>query len=121
MLRLSLRNVLAHKLRFFMTTFAVVMGVGFVVGSFVVTDTIRGSVDQLFEEIIGRVDVSVRAETSLDDAGGSFQVARGRIPGDLVEDIRAVEGVEAAEGSVGGYAHPVRSAGRGVGKEWVRW
>ncbi len=48
-LRLSLRTLLAHKGRFAMTTFAVVVGVGFVVGSFVVTDTLRRSVDELFE------------------------------------------------------------------------
>ena len=35
MLRLSLRNALDHKVRFLLTTLAVVMGVGFVVGSFV--------------------------------------------------------------------------------------
>ena len=41
MLRLSIRGILAHKLRFALTTFAVVMGVGFVVGAFVVTDSLR--------------------------------------------------------------------------------
>ena len=32
-----------------------------VVGSFVVTDSLRRSVDQLFEDITGGIDVSVRA------------------------------------------------------------
>jgi putative ABC transport system permease protein len=108
MLRLSLRNALSHKLRFLMTTFAVVMGVGFVVGSFVVTDSLRRSVDQLFEDITGGIDVSVRAETSLGlGGGGNTPVARGRVPDSLVDDVREVEGVEAAEGSVGGYAQLV--------------
>ena len=108
MLRLSLRNVVAHKLRFFLTTFAVVMGVGFVVGSFVVTDSLRRSVDQLFEDITGGVDVSVRAETSLGlGGGGNTPVARGRVPASLVEVVREVDGVEAAEGGVGGYAQLV--------------
>ena len=43
MLRLTFRNVWAHKLRFLLTTFAVVMGVGFVVGSFIVTDSLKMS------------------------------------------------------------------------------
>jgi putative ABC transport system permease protein len=101
-LRYGLRNALAHKVRFLMTTLAVVMGVGFVVGSFVVTDSLRRSVDQLFTEVTAGVDVSVRAETNLGVAGGT--AVRGRVPESLVDDVRAVEGVAVAEGSVGGYA-----------------
>ena len=63
MLRLSLRSVLAHKLRFLLTTLAVVTGVAFVVGAFVVTDSLRASVDDLFANISRGVDVSVRAST----------------------------------------------------------
>ena len=37
MLRLTLRNLAANKARFMMTTFAVVLGVGFVVSSFVLS------------------------------------------------------------------------------------
>jgi putative ABC transport system permease protein len=101
-LRYGLRNALAHKVRFLMTTLAVVMGVGFVVGSFVVTDSLRRSVDQLFTDVTAGVDVSVRAETNLGVAGGT--AVRGRVPEALVDDVRAVEGVAVAEGSVGGYA-----------------
>ncbi|MGK2950391.1 MAG: ABC transporter permease [Acidimicrobiales bacterium] len=106
MLRLSLRNALAHKLRFLMTTFAVVMGVGFVVGSFVVSDTLRRSVDQLFTDITAGTDVSVRAESSLGSAG-SATIERGRVPSELLEVVRSVDGVAAAEVTVGGYAQLV--------------
>ena len=102
MLRLSLRTVWAHKLRFLMTTFAVVMGVGFVVGSFVVTDSLRRSIDQLFSDVTGGIDVSVRAQTEL--GGGGMASARGRIPASLADTVRAVDGVAAAEATVGGYA-----------------
>ena len=105
MLRLSLRNALDHKVRFLLTTLAVVMGVGFVVGSFVVTDSLQRSIDQLFRDITAGVDVSVRAETNLDS--GQAPAARGRVPADLVEEIRQVEGVDAAEASFGGYAQLV--------------
>lgn len=112
MFHLSLRNVLAHKLRFLLTTFAVVMGVGFVVGSFVVTDSLHRSVDQLFEDVTGGVDVSVRARTSLGEGGVTNPGGRGRVPATLVETVRDVEGVEAAEGSVGGYAQLVDLQGK---------
>jgi len=110
-LRLSLRNAWDHRLRFLMTTFAVVIGVGFVVGSFVVTDSIRASVDQLFADITSGTDVSVRAETNLDLTASA---ARGRVPASLVDSVREVDGVEAAEGSVGGYAQLVDLDNQGV-------
>ena len=48
-LRLTFRNLAASKLRFLLTSFAVLMGVSFVVSSFVLTDglieTFDGVVD----------------------------------------------------------------------------
>lgn len=103
MFRLGLRNTLAHKARFLLTTLAVVMGVGFVVGSFVVTDSLSGSVDQLFADITRGTDVSVRATTELDESVMSGS-ARGRIEAGLLPIVEAIEGVAAAEGQLGGYA-----------------
>src|SRR5688572_7552636 len=88
------------------------MGVGFVVGSFVVTDSLQRSIDQLFADITAGVDVSVRAETNLES--GQAPAARGRVPADLVEEIRAVEGVDVAEVSFGGYAQLVDLEGEPV-------
>lgn len=99
MVRLAIRGLLAHKLRFAMTTFAVVMGVGFVVGSFVVTDSLRRSIDSLLTDATAGVDVSVRAESEL-----GATVARARVPEELEAVVAAVDGVEVAAGSVGGYA-----------------
>jgi putative ABC transport system permease protein len=102
MLKLSLRGLLAHKLRFVTTTFAVVLGVAFVVGALVVTDTLRSSVGELFSSINEGIDISVRAETNL--SGGGGPASRGRVPEDLVEVVRTVDGVASAEGVVSGYA-----------------
>ncbi|HKY15160.1 MAG TPA: FtsX-like permease family protein, partial [Microthrixaceae bacterium] len=103
MLKLSIRTLLANKGRFLMTTFAVVLGVAFVVGSFVVTDTVRVAFDGLFTEIQGGSDVTVRAQSDLDSGGGG-PAARGRIPDTLVEVVEGVDGVASAQGSVTGYA-----------------
>ena len=40
MLRVTLRNLLARKLRLAMSGFAIVLGVAFVAGSFIFTDTL---------------------------------------------------------------------------------
>lgn len=114
MLRLSVRGVLAHKLRFLLTTFAVVMGVGFVVGAFVVTDSLRASVGDLFANISRGIDVSVRATTGLGEGGSDVASTRGRVPEELLETVRQVEGVEAAQGSISGYAQLLDEQGEPV-------
>ena len=103
MLRLSFRSILAHKLRFLLTTLAVVTGVAFIVGAFVVTDSLRASVNDLFANINKGVDVSVRASTPI-GGGTSVGLSRGRVSGDLVDVVRQVDGVAVAEGTIGGYA-----------------
>lgn len=114
MFRLSLRNVLAHKVRFALTTLAVVVGVGFVVGSFVVTDSLRGSVGQLFDEVTRGVDVAVRATSATKGSVMEGTAVRGRVDSALVGDLRRVKGVAAAEGQVGGYAQLLDRDGKPV-------
>ena len=109
MLRLSIRQLLAHKIRFAMTSFAVVLGVSFVVGSLVVTDTVRRSFDTLFTEITAGVDLQLRSEAPFDDQ--SFTGTREPMPAELVDLVGAVEGVEVVEGGVGGTAQPVAPDG----------
>ena len=50
MTRMALRGLLARKLRTALTGFAVVIGVAFVAGSFIFTDTINASFDELFKQ-----------------------------------------------------------------------
>jgi putative ABC transport system permease protein len=112
MVRLTIRTLLAHKARLAMTTLAVVMGVGFVVGSFVVTDSLRRSVDTLFTEITGGTDVSVRAKSDLDVNMTSGAGMRGRVPVSLVDQVRRIDGVQAAQPSVAGYAQLIDREGK---------
>ncbi len=60
MLRLTLRNLNAFKVRLALTTFAVVLGVSFVVSSFVLTDGFRKSFSTLSSDIVADVDFEVR-------------------------------------------------------------
>jgi ABC-type sulfate/molybdate transport systems ATPase subunit len=64
MLKLSVRNLTHNKLRFSLTTFAVLLGVSFVVASFVLTDGLARTFDTLVEEATSEVDVEVRAATT---------------------------------------------------------
>ncbi len=98
MLRLTLRGLFAHKLRFLLTAIAVVLGVAFVTGTLVFTDTVRKTFDELFASVYDGTDAFVRSSNELDSDFGPAQ--RERIPESTIDAVRAVDGVKAAEASV---------------------
>ena len=50
MLRVSLRNIAAHKLRLVLSVLAVVLGTAFVTGSLVFTSTLKSTFDGLVDQ-----------------------------------------------------------------------
>jgi putative ABC transport system permease protein len=98
MLRLTLRGLLEHKIRFFLTTFAVVIGVGFVVGTLVLTDSVRVQFNQLFTDINQGIDLQVRGTSQFEQ--GAFGTTP-PVPESLLATTRALPGVESAGGSAG--------------------
>ena len=82
MLRVSLRNIAAHKLRLLLSVLAVVLGTAFVTGSLVFTSTLKSTFDGLLEQ--GTADLSVMIEPEDPrGAGVPFEVADrlGEMPG----------------------------------------
>ena len=65
MLRLSLRNLLVNKLRLLLTVTAVTVGVAFVSGTFVLSDTMVRAFDELYQGLTSGTDVVVRATRRL--------------------------------------------------------
>jgi len=98
MLRATVKSLLARKLRLALSAFAIVLGVAFVAGSYVFTDTI----DQTFEEIFAETtaDIVVRPAQSgagnLDFTGGDART----IEPAVLDDIAAVDGVDRVDGYV---------------------
>ena len=92
MLKLSIRSLTNNKLRFSLTTFAVILGVSFVVASFVLTDGLTRTFNTIVEDANEEVDVEVRAMR---------RVRRDRLrdrPIDegLLEVVQGVDGVREA-------------------------
>ncbi|MGD1052985.1 MAG: FtsX-like permease family protein [Candidatus Dormibacteria bacterium] len=58
MLKVSLRSLLSHKLRLVLTAIAIILGVTFVSGTLVLTDTIRNT----FEGVLSNVDKGVAVQ-----------------------------------------------------------
>lgn len=114
MWRATWKGLLAHRFRLALTALAVILGVAFVAGTYVLTDTIASAFDQVFTTSQAGVDVEVRAEASFADLGqGGGQ--RERIPEDVLYAVQRVEGVAVAEGGVSGYAQLVGKDGEAIG------
>lgn len=95
MLRVTLRSFWAHKRRLVSTVIAIVLGVAFMAGTFVLTDTLDQVLDDLFSENAEEVDAQVQGKVIFSDPfGGGDQ--RELLDASLVETVAAVEGVEEA-------------------------
>src|SRR5215204_1422865 len=97
MLTATLRGLSAHKLRLALTALAVVLGVAFVAGTYVLTDTINETFTDLFEQTTKGVDVAVRTKTTFNSQGNE---QRAPMPAAVLDTVKRVDGVKAAEGSV---------------------
>lgn len=113
MLKLAVKSKLAKKLRLASTALAVVLGVAFLAGTLVFTDTIKRNFDDLFADVYAGTDAYVRSSTTVDLGFG--QTARGRIDESLVDLVRSVPGVAAADGFIQGYAQIVGADGKAIG------
>jgi putative ABC transport system permease protein len=111
MLNATLKGLAAHKLRLALTALAIVLGVSFVAGTYVLTDTISKTFDELFQNVTQNVDVVVRSRDTIASEGEEL---REPMPAGLAGQIRKVDGVKAAEGSVSGYAQFVKKDGKPV-------
>src|SRR5215207_1153887 len=108
----TLKGLMAHKLRLAATALAIVLGVSFVSGTYVLTDTITASFDSLFKQVTQGIDVAVRSEETF--GGIDTGEVRDPMPASLLERIQAVDGVRVAEGSVTGYAQLVGKDGKAL-------
>jgi len=102
-LRAALRSLLQHKLRLSLTLLAVVVGVAFVAGTYIFTDSLKRSFDALFTA--PQPDVTVSVDSALGapggGGGGPSSDQAPTLPESLVRTVGAVEGVAAAYGVVG--------------------
>jgi putative ABC transport system permease protein len=108
MLRVTLRSLLARKLRLALSALAVVLGVSFVSGTLVLTDTLGRVFDRLFTTVNAGTALSVRAESLL---AGDEVSDRRPVPEDVLAVVREVDGVAEAVGKVTGLAQVVSPDG----------
>lgn len=95
MLVASLKSLLGRKVRLVMSTFAIVLGVAFVVGSLVFSDTLDRSFTALFDATVGDVVVRPAGGGGTDGVPGTVTV-----PAGLVDELAALPGAARADGNV---------------------
>lgn len=95
MWRAALKSLLGRKVRLVLSTFAIVLGVAFVAGTLVFTDTLSRSFTALFASTVG--DVVVRP---VDGVGADGAPSTVTIPASVVTDLGDVPGAARVDGNV---------------------
>ena len=99
MLKVTLRGLMAHKVRLIATAVSVLLGVAFMSGTQVLTSSVSASFDKVFADVYASIDVVVRSTNEVDTP---FGPERTRISEAVLPTLVGVPGVEAAEGQVVG-------------------
>ena len=106
MFRAAIRSLLARKVRLLLTGLSVVLGVGFMAGTFVLTDTMTSAFNDLVDTNLSSIDVLVRSSNAFTAQQSSLE-ERASMPESVLADVQAVPGVARAVGDVLGYAQIV--------------
>ncbi|WP_171108356.1 MULTISPECIES: ABC transporter permease [unclassified Streptomyces] len=113
MFRTALRNVLAHKARLLMTVLAVMLGVAFVSGTLVFTNTISDALQKSSAKGFGHVDVAVTTE-GRQDTGDTLGKAP-ELTRALLDEAAKVPGAADAIGVVTGFTAMADKDGKLLG------
>jgi putative ABC transport system permease protein len=105
MWKATLANLRAHRLRLILTALSIVLGVAFVTGTLVFTDTLHNTFDQLFKGVDGKISVQVREPSPVNDQYGNKAFIP--MPASILPQVAHLPGVAASEGSVSGFAQLV--------------
>jgi putative ABC transport system permease protein len=112
MFKLTIKELVAHKLRMITTAFAVLLGVAFMAGTLVFTDTISATYDSALADADEGVDAYVRTPSEIDLGYGE---PGPRLDASLINTVASVDGVDEAALRINGYAQLVDRDGDTVG------
>ena len=96
MTRLAIKSLWARKVRAFATSLAVILGVAFIAGSYVLTDTIFAAFDEIFSESLQGTSVVVTAQNPVKQEGGEVPT----VPDSYLPKVEGVAGVKEAAGAI---------------------
>ena len=111
----TFKGLLAHKTRFVSTFLAVFLGVAFLAGTLVLTDTIKTSFNDLFGDVYRGTDAYVRSTDKVQGEGPGDTI-RKHIDDSLVATVKSVDGVADAQPTIqANHTQVVGSDGKAIG------
>lgn len=102
MWRVAIKDLLAHKLRSLLVVSIIMVGVAFVAGSMILTNTVTKTFDDIFGDAFESVDLVVRGSGGIEGAEG-FSPSD-PVSEDLVGRLQQVEGAGVVEGYLEGFS-----------------
>lgn len=114
MWRITVLGLAAHKVRYALTAVAVLLGVAFMSGTFVLTDTIGRTFDGLFTDIYQSTSAVIRGQQAFTPSL-NFANQRQKIDASLMSTVAKVPGVDQVRAGIDGYAQLVGSNGKAIG------
>ena len=96
MTSLALKSLWARKVRALTTVLAVVIGVAFVAGTYILTDTTFAAFDEIFEDSLAKTDVVISAKDEVRQESGEIP----SFNADLLPKVERVRGVSVAAGQI---------------------
>ncbi len=112
MLTLTIKELAARKLRLLTTALAVLLGVAFMAGTLIFTDTVGATFDSALSEANEGIDAYVRTPSEIDLGYGE---SGPRLDASLARTVAAVDGVDDVALRVNGYAQLVGPDDQPVG------
>ena len=100
MIKVALKGLAGRKLRAILTALAIVLGVAMISGTYVLTDTIDKAFDNIFTSVYEGTDAVITGEEAFETDFGLPPA----FPESLLEEVRALPGVGAAEGGINDFA-----------------
>lgn len=124
MWRVTVKGLAAKWRRLVGTIVAIVIGVAFISGVYVLSDTVRRTFDDLFASVYRGTDVVVTPAGGLE---GGFRESPPRLARAVLDEVRTLPGVVRASGTIRSYAQIVDAKGVPVGgsssptfgSEWI--
>ena len=110
MTRVALLGLLGRKTRALLTSFAIVLGVAMISGTFVLTDTIRKSFDGIFDDAYQNTSVMVSGKEVVEGSE-----SRATVPVALLDRIRSLPEADGATGDVSGGIKLLDAQGKPIG------
>ena len=113
MFKATLKSIRGHLGRTIATAAAVILGISFLAGTLIFTDSVQRAFDDLFATVFETTDAQVRSSETI-DVGFGLEV-RSRIDQSIADQVAAVDGVAGIDPFVQGTATVIGADGEPIG------